>query len=133
MFTLEESALLGRMLRAMGVMAMCAIAGVGYLLVRMHAAPATPIMSAPLPVSSPQTVSAQPAVSSRPALSAGPAASAPDTPRATPAAPPVDRRLDTVRHDDGPAAAPVARPHRVVHAHHLHPARAGHRRAKLIA
>jgi hypothetical protein len=34
MFTLEESALLGRMLRSLAVMGLCATAGTGYLLLR---------------------------------------------------------------------------------------------------
>jgi hypothetical protein len=41
MFTLEESALLGRMLRTLAVLVVCAIVGLGYVLVRAYAAPAT--------------------------------------------------------------------------------------------
>jgi len=40
MFTLEESALLGRMLRTTAVIVIGTIAGAGYLLVRTSAAPA---------------------------------------------------------------------------------------------
>jgi hypothetical protein len=40
MFTLEESALLGRMLRTTGVILLCTIIAVVYLLVRVYAAPA---------------------------------------------------------------------------------------------
>jgi hypothetical protein len=36
MFTLEESALLGRMLRTTAVLVVCTITGVGYLLLRPH-------------------------------------------------------------------------------------------------
>jgi hypothetical protein len=36
MFTLEESALLGRMLRTTAVFVVCTITGVGYLLLRPH-------------------------------------------------------------------------------------------------
>jgi len=40
MFTLEESALLGRMLRTTGVIVLCTLIGLVYLLVRVYAAPA---------------------------------------------------------------------------------------------
>jgi hypothetical protein len=46
MFTLEESALLGRMLRALGVMVVCAIGGIGYLVARPYTAAST--VSAPV-------------------------------------------------------------------------------------
>lgn len=40
MFTLEESALLGRMLRTTGVLILCTLVVLTYLLVRAYAAPA---------------------------------------------------------------------------------------------
>jgi hypothetical protein len=47
MFTLEESALLGRMLRALAVMGLCTIGGAGYLLLRPFAAPRQTPVAAP--------------------------------------------------------------------------------------
>jgi hypothetical protein len=49
MFTLEESALLGRMLRTTAVLVVCTITGVGYLLLRRHLSPAAPASSVPPP------------------------------------------------------------------------------------
>ena len=42
MFTLEESALLGRMLRSMAVIGFCTIAAAGYLVFRPHPGGAEP-------------------------------------------------------------------------------------------
>jgi hypothetical protein len=50
MFTLEESALLSRMLRTTAAFVICAITGIGYLLFRPHASHALSHSPSPAPV-----------------------------------------------------------------------------------